>query len=119
MFLAIGAHQSTKMSVEGEDLKGVHQGINFLRAVADGKSVEMGERVAVIGGGNTAIDAVRTAVRLGAKDVTLVYRRSRKEMPASEWEIEEAEEEGVELHVPRRADSGSSVRTARSPDWSA
>jgi formate dehydrogenase major subunit len=97
VFLAIGAHQSTKMAVEGEDLKGVHQGINFLRAFTEGKSVEVGERVAVIGGGNTAIDAVRTAVRLGAKKVTLVYRRSRKEMPASEWEIEEAEEEGVEL----------------------
>lgn len=97
VFLAIGAHQSTKMSVEGEDLKGVYQGIHFLRAVAEGKSVEIGERVAVIGGGNTAIDAVRTSVRLGAKEVTLVYRRSRKEMPASEWEIEEAEEESVDL----------------------
>ena len=54
--------------------------------------------MAVIGGGNTAIDAARSALRLGAKEVTIVYRRSRKEMPASEWEIEEAEEEGVKLH---------------------
>jgi formate dehydrogenase major subunit len=97
IFLAIGAHQSTKMQVPGEELKGVLPGIEFLGAVAAGKSVELGERVAVVGGGNTAIDAARTAVRLGAKDVTIVYRRSRSEMPASPWEIEEAEEEGVRL----------------------
>jgi len=97
VFLAIGAHQSTKMQVPGEDLPGVLAGIEFLRAVAAGKSVQLGDRVAVVGGGNTAIDAARTAVRLGAKDVTIVYRRSRAEMPASPWEIEEAEEEGVRL----------------------
>ncbi len=97
VFLAIGAHQSTKMQVPGEDMKGVLPGIEFLRAVAAGKAVELGDRVAVVGGGNTAIDAARTAVRLGARDVTIVYRRSRAEMPASPWEIEEAEEEGVRI----------------------
>ena len=97
VFLAIGAHQSTRMQVPGEELKGVLPGIEFLRAVAAGKSVELGHRVVVVGGGNTAIDAARTAVRLGAREVVIVYRRSRAEMPASPWEIEEAEEEGVKL----------------------
>lgn len=98
VFLAVGAHQSQKMGVEGEDTPGVLAGTNFLRAVSMGKKVEVGKRVAVIGGGNTAIDAARTAVRLGADEVSIVYRRSRTEMPASEWEVEEAEEEGVRLH---------------------
>ena len=98
VFLAIGCHQSTKMAVEGEELEGVLAGIDFLRAVAAGEPVKMGRRVAVVGGGNTAVDAARSAVRMGAEDVTLVYRRSRAEMPASPWEIEEAEEEGVKLH---------------------
>lgn len=98
VFLAIGAHQSQKMNVEGEDLEGVLPGIDFLRAVASGESVDLGKRGVVIGGGNTAIDAARTAIRLGAEEVTIVYRRSRSEMPASEWEIEEAEEEGIKFH---------------------
>lgn len=97
IFLAIGAHQSTRLGVQGEELDGVLAGTDFLRAVAAGEPVEVGKRVAIIGGGNTAIDAARTALRLGAQEVTLVYRRSRAEMPASPWEIEEAEEEGVRL----------------------
>ena len=97
VFLAIGAHESYQLRVAGEDLQGVLPGTDFLRAVALGEPVEIGKRVAVIGGGNTAIDAARTALRLGA-DVTIVYRRSRAEMPATDWEIEEAEEEGVKLH---------------------
>jgi formate dehydrogenase major subunit len=97
IFLAIGAHQSYQMRVDGEDLAGVLPGTDYLRAVALGEPVEIGKRVAVIGGGNTAIDAARTALRYGA-DVTIVYRRSRAEMPATEWEIEEAEEEGIRLH---------------------
>jgi formate dehydrogenase major subunit len=99
VFLALGAHGSVEMGVPGESLAGVLPGIGFLRAVASGEKVDLGERVAVIGGGNTAIDAARTALRLGAKDVSLVYRRSRAEMPASPWEIEEAEEEGIHLHL--------------------
>jgi len=98
VFLAIGAHQSQKMNVEGEELQGVLPGTDFLRSVALGEPVELGRRVAVIGGGNTAIDAARTALRLDAEEVTIVYRRSRSEMPASEWEVEEAEEEDVKLH---------------------
>ena len=98
IFLAIGAHQSQRMNVAGEDLEGVLPGTDFLRSVAMGEPLEMGRRVAIIGGGNTAIDAARTALRLGAEAVTIVYRRSRVEMPASEWEVEEAEEEGIKLH---------------------
>jgi formate dehydrogenase major subunit len=98
VFLAIGAHKSSTMRVEGEDLRGVLPGTDFLRSVVLGNPMELGERVAVIGGGNTAIDAARTALRLGAKEVTIVYRRSREEMPATDWEVEEAEEEGVTLH---------------------
>ena len=86
------------MNVEGEDFDGVLPGTEFLRAVALGESVDLGKRVAVIGGGNTAIDAARTALRLGAEEVTIVYRRSRSEMPATEWEVEEAEEEGIKLY---------------------
>jgi formate dehydrogenase major subunit len=99
VFLAIGAHQSTRMKIEGENLEGVLSGIDYLRSVTLGETVDLGKRVAVIGGGNTAIDAARTALRLGAENVTIVYRRSRSEMPAASWEIEEAEEEGVHLRM--------------------
>jgi formate dehydrogenase major subunit len=98
ILLTIGAHQSQKMDVEGEDLPDVLPGTVFLRSVSLGEQIKLGDQVAVIGGGNTAIDAARTSLRLGAKEVTIVYRRSRAEMPASEWEIEEAEEEGVKIH---------------------
>lgn len=98
ILLAIGAHQSQKMDVDGEDLPGIFPGTVFLRSVTLGEQIKLGDKVAVIGGGNTAIDAARTSLRLGAKEVTIVYRRSRTEMPASEWEIEEAEEEGVKIH---------------------
>ena len=95
IFLAIGAHQSQRMNVEGEDLPGVQPGIGFLRSVASGQKVDLGRWVVVIGGGNTAIDAARTAIRQGAEEVTIIYRRSRTEMPAAQWEVEEAEEEGI------------------------
>jgi len=98
IFLVIGAHQSQRMNVEGEDLEGVLPGTDFLRSVALGEPVEIGRQVVVIGGGNTAIDAARTVLRMGAEQVTIVYRRSRTEMPATEWEVEEAEEEGIRLH---------------------
>ncbi len=96
VFLAIGAWKGRKMGIEGEELEGVMQGIEFLRKVNMGEEVKLGERVIVVGGGNTAIDVARTALRLGAK-VTVVYRRSREEMPANPREVEEAEEEGVEF----------------------
>jgi formate dehydrogenase major subunit len=100
VFVAIGAHKSYEMKIEGEDLEGVHLGTDFLQDVTLGNPPDIkGKKVVVIGGGNTAIDASRTALRLGAEKVVILYRRSRKEMPASSWEVEEAEEEGIELHI--------------------
>lgn len=95
VILAPGAWKSAPMRVKGEELDGVYGGIDFLRAVIMGNAPDIGQRVAVCGGGNTAMDACRTAVRLGAKEVYVIYRRTRAEMPADELEIEEAEEEGV------------------------
>ena len=95
LVVANGAWRSSSMRVEGENLAGVWGGIDFLRAAALGEKPAIGRRVAVVGGGNTAMDACRTAVRLGAEEVYVVYRRTRDEMPAEEIEIREAEEEGV------------------------
>jgi heterodisulfide reductase subunit A-like polyferredoxin len=97
IFIGVGAHGGVKLGVEGEDSQGVMEGIGFLRAVSLGEQVHIGKKVAVIGGGNTAIDCARTAKRLGAKEVTIVYRRSRAEMPAAEEEVKAAEEEGVKI----------------------
>ncbi len=98
-FLAVGAWKGLKLKIEGEDdFEGFLDCITFLKEVNLGKPQKPGERVLVIGGGNAAIDAARTAHRLGCKDVNIVYRRSRKEMPANEWEIDEAEHEGVKIH---------------------
>jgi heterodisulfide reductase subunit A-like polyferredoxin len=100
VFLAIGAHEPQKLRIPGEDeAEGVFHGVPFLRAVALGEEVGLGERVVVVGGGNTAIDTARSAVRLGSREVTIVYRRTRTEMPANEWEIDEALEEGVKLEI--------------------
>ncbi|MDH4299540.1 MAG: FAD-dependent oxidoreductase, partial [Dehalococcoidia bacterium] len=99
IFVAVGAHGGMKLGVEGEDIPGVMEGIEFLRAVSLGKKVNVGKKVAVIGGGNTAIDCARTAKRLGAKQVTIVYRRSRAEMPASEEEVTAAEGEGIKIEL--------------------
>lgn len=95
VIVAVGAWKSSSMRTPGEDLDGVYGGIDFLRAVIKGTAPEIGEKVAICGGGNTAMDACRTAVRLGAKEVYVVYRRTRNEMPADKLEIDEAEEEGV------------------------
>ena len=95
IFIAVGAHRSANLGIPGEDFEGVHHGVSFLREVNLGGKVTPGGRVAVIGGGNVAIDAARTARRLGATGVTIVYRRSRREMPANEEEITEAEHEGI------------------------
>jgi len=97
IFLAIGSHQGTKMRIEGEDSPGVMEAITFLREVSFGRKVRLGDRVAVIGGGNVAIDAARTALRLDARDVTIIYRRTRAEMPASSEEVDGALEEGVKV----------------------
>ncbi len=95
VIVAVGAWKSSSMRTPGEDLEGVYGGIDFLRGVIKGNAPEIGEKVVICGGGNTAMDACRTAVRLGAKEVYVVYRRTRNEMPADKLEIDEAEEEGV------------------------
>ena len=95
-YLAIGASKGTKVGCPGDDLEGVFTGIDFLREINLGGKPAIGKNVAVIGGGNVAIDVARTAVRLGAK-TTVIYRRSRDEMPAADDEIEEAIEEGVKF----------------------
>ena len=94
-YIAIGAQKSAKLRVPGEDLDGVMGGIDFLRKVNQGEEVKIGKNVAVIGGGNVAMDVCRTAVRLGAETVTVVYRRSEEEMPADKEELAEAKAEGV------------------------
>ena len=95
VILAIGAWTSMGIRCPGEDLQGVYGGIHFLRDVVQGNPVNIGDKVAVVGGGNTAMDACRTAVRCGAKEVYVIYRRTEKEMPAEQLEIDEAREEGV------------------------
>lgn len=93
--VAAGAWKSSQMRVKGEDLDGILGGIDFLREVSIGVRTKIGKNVAVCGGGNTAMDACRTAVRLGAENVYVIYRRTKDEMPADEQEILESEEEGV------------------------
>ena len=95
VIVAIGAWSSSGVRCPGEELEGVLGGIDFLRGVAMGEAPNIGKKVAVVGGGNTAMDACRTAVRLGAEEVYVIYRRTEAEMPAEEIEIEEAKEEGV------------------------
>jgi formate dehydrogenase beta subunit len=100
VLLAPGAHKSKPMGVEGEDkgYKGfLRGGIEFLRDAYMGKPTGMGKKVVVVGGGNTAIDCVRVALREGAEASYLVYRRTRKEMPADVWEVDGADEEGVQF----------------------
>ncbi len=96
LFVAMGNHQSKSLGIPGEETRGIMSGVEFLRDISLGKEVSLGKRVAVIGGGNTAIDAARSALRLGAKPF-IVYRRTREEMPAFPGEILEAEEEGIEI----------------------
>ena len=97
VIVAVGAWKSGSMRTPGEELDGVYGGIDFLRAVALKQEINIGEKVVICGGGNTAMDACRTAVRLGAKEVYCVYRRTRNEMPAEDIEITEAQEEGVQF----------------------
>jgi len=96
VFIATGAHSSRALEVPGEDVAGVISGTEFLRKLNLDGGVQIGKSVAVIGGGNTAIDAARSALRLGSKS-TIVYRRTREEMPAIEEEIEAAGKEGIEI----------------------
>jgi len=98
IFLGTGAWDTRSLGVEGEDLEGVLPGTHFLIDRGLEKETPVGDKVAIIGGGNTALDAARTSWRLGADEVTIIYRRSRKEMPANDIEIEEAGKEGVLFH---------------------
>ena len=105
IFVSIGAHRGINLGMEGETNAGVVDGVDFLREINLGRKVGIGDRVVVVGGGNVAIDASRTALRLGAREVTIAYRRTRAEMPASAEEIDEALREGVKilhLAVPNR-----------------
>ncbi|MGD8389179.1 MAG: FAD-dependent oxidoreductase [Desulfobacteraceae bacterium] len=97
IFVAVGAHKSATFDIPNTTAKGVVHGTPWLRDVNLGKEMVMGEKVAVIGGGNVAIDSARTALRMGAKDVSIVYRRSSEEMPAIKDEVEAALEEGVKI----------------------
>jgi len=116
VFLGPGAHKGMTLGVEGDDLPGVFDGASFLREANLGVKVDVGKKVAVIGGGNVAIDSARIALRLGAKEVTIVYRRTRAEMPASPEEVEAALEEGIKIefltgHLKVRQEAGHLVMT--------
>ncbi len=102
IFISVGTHDTSSLGVDGSDLNGIISCLDFLREanIGERKSLQ-GKKVMVIGGGNTAMDASRTALRLGAEKVTVIYRRSRDEMPCFKPEIDEAEEEGVQISVLR------------------
>jgi NADPH-dependent glutamate synthase beta subunit-like oxidoreductase len=96
-FIGVGAHKSAKLKIDGVNLDGVIYALDFLEKVNFGERIKVGRNVVVIGGGNVAMDAARTVLQLGASSVTILYRRSRDEMPAIPWETKEAENEGVKL----------------------
>ncbi len=97
VFVAVGAQLSRKIELEGSELGDVHWGVDFLAAVSEGQDIPVKDRVVVIGGGNVAVDVALTALRLGAKDVKLACLESQEQMPANPWEIEQAQQEGVEM----------------------
>jgi formate dehydrogenase beta subunit len=97
VFVSVGAHHDASLDVAGQDLPGVIECLSFLRDVNLGKKVKVGQRVVVLGGGNAAMDAARTALRLGAKDVSILYRRTRAEMPAYKDNVDQAIREGVKI----------------------
>ncbi|MCP4745226.1 MAG: FAD-dependent oxidoreductase [Desulfobacteraceae bacterium] len=96
-FIGIGSQECKSLGIEGEDYQGVMPGVEFLRCINLGEKICLGDRVAVIGGGNVAMDSVRTALRTGSKKPFIIYRRSMEEMPASEEEIKECQQEGIEI----------------------
>jgi len=98
VYIAAGAHKAETLGIPGEDLQGVIHGVTFMRMVNLGEEIRLGQKVAVVGGGNTAMDTARSSFRLGAKEVSIFYRRSREEMPVDERELEEVEEEGIQIH---------------------
>ncbi|MFQ9859950.1 MAG: FAD-dependent oxidoreductase [Evtepia gabavorous] len=100
IFIAIGAQKTLQLGIPGEDLEGVYHGLDFLKRVILQRDLDFtGKKVAVIGGGNTAIDSARTAVRLGAREVVMLYRRTEEDMPADKVEIKDALEEGVKIRT--------------------
>jgi heterodisulfide reductase subunit A len=127
VFVGIGTHDSMQMRIPGEELGGVLYGAEYLRELClcqlggdAGAMPHIGRRVAVVGGGNVAIDSAMTARRLGAEEVTILYRRTRQEMPANDWEIEEAEEEGIQfeflstpIEIIGKGDTIAAVRCQR------
>jgi len=98
IYIAVGAHKGTKLEIPNENVEGVVDGASWLKEMSLGRDVKIGKKVVVIGGGNVAIDSARAALRLGAKDVTIAYRRTSEEMPAIKDEIDEAQKEGIEIH---------------------
>lgn len=98
IFIAVGADRSLKLNIPGEELAGVHSGLDFLRDVNSGRKVNAGKKAVIIGGGNVAIDSARTAIRLGAEEVIILYRRSKQEMPANEEDVQAAENEGARIN---------------------
>ena len=97
VYLALGAHKGIELGIPGEKANGVRQGVDFLKEVNLSGKADVGKKVAIIGGGNVAIDVARAAVRLGAGEVSIIYRRTRNEMPAWEEEIQAAEDEGTQI----------------------
>ena len=98
VYIAAGAHKAEKLGISGEDLQGVIHGVTFMRRVNLREELKIGQRVAVVGGGNTAMDTARSSFRLGAKEVFILYRRTRDEMPVDHRELEQIEEEGIKIH---------------------
>jgi NADPH-dependent glutamate synthase beta subunit-like oxidoreductase len=98
-FVAIGAQECSRLGIEGEDLRGVYGGLDYLRRIKRGESLALGKDVVVIGGGNTAIDAARSARRSGSENAFILYRRGLEEMPARPEEIEECQEEGIGIQT--------------------
>ncbi|HYA91063.1 MAG TPA: FAD-dependent oxidoreductase [Thermodesulfobacteriota bacterium] len=115
VYIAAGAHKAEKLGIAGEDLQGVIHGVTFMRMVNLEENPKIGLRVAVVGGGNTAMDSARSSLRLGAKEVSIIYRRSREEMPVDPRELEEVEEEGIKVHYltqPIRVLSRDGIRVS-------
>ncbi len=113
IFVATGAHKSQKMDLPGDSAAGVMYGLDFLGPVNLGEKVALGKKAVIVGGGNVAMDAARAALRMGAKEVTVVYRRGRAEMPALPEEITQAEEEGVKFELltnPVKVSAGADGR---------
>jgi len=115
VYIAAGAHKAEKLGIPGEDLQGVIHGVTFMQMVNLKRDLKFDSRVAVVGGGNTAMDAARSSFRLGAKEVFILYRRSREEMPVDSRELEQVEEEGIQVHYltqPIRVLSRDGIRVS-------